>query len=88
MEFLADFFRWIEELKAERPNLIIVGDYNIAHTEIDIHDPVRNKKSSGFLPEEREWLTQWFDSGFTDAYRYLNPEKIQSAEQFHPQQES
>jgi len=77
MEFLADFFRWIEELKAERPNLIIVGDYNIAHTEIDIHDPVRNKKSSGFLPEERAWLTQWFNSGFTDVYRHLNPEKIQ-----------
>lgn len=77
MEFLADFFRWIKELKAERPNLIIVGDYNIAHTENDIHDPVRNKKNSGFLPEEREWLTKWFDNGFTDAFRYLNPDKTE-----------
>ena len=77
MEFLADFFIWIGELRKERPNLLIVGDYNIAHTENDIHDPVRNKKNSGFLPEEREWLTQWFDNGFVDAYRYLNPEKAE-----------
>ena len=74
MEFLDDFFRWIGELRKERPRLIVVGDYNIAHTEMDIHDPVRNKKNSGFLPEEREWLTKWFDSGFTDAFRYLNPD--------------
>ncbi|MCI5083839.1 MAG: exodeoxyribonuclease III [Saprospiraceae bacterium] len=77
MEFLDDMYRWIEELKKERPNLIIVGDYNIAHTENDIHDPVRNKKSSGFLPEEREWLTKWFDMGFVDAFRSLNPDKVQ-----------
>lgn len=74
MEFLADFFQWIEELKKERPRLIIVGDYNIAHTELDIHNPKSNKKSSGFLPEEREWMTKWFESGFTDAYRHTNPE--------------
>ncbi len=76
-EFLDDFFDWIEELRKERPQLVIVGDYNIAHTEIDIHDPVRNKKSSGFLPEERAWLSKWFDNGFTDAFRYLNPEKVE-----------
>ncbi|MCG8328169.1 MAG: exodeoxyribonuclease III [Chitinophagales bacterium] len=77
MGFLDFFQNWINELKKERPNLIIVGDYNIAHTEIDIHDPVRNKKNSGFLPEEREWMTKWFESGFTDAYRHLNPEKVE-----------
>jgi exodeoxyribonuclease-3 len=77
MEFLDDFFNWIEELKKERPRLIIVGDYNIAHQEIDIHDPVRNKKSSGFLPEERAWMTKWFDSGFTDAFRTAHPERVE-----------
>ena len=76
-EFLDDFFRWINELKKERPNLIIVGDYNIAHTEIDIHNPKSNKNSSGFLPEEREWMTKWFESGFTDAFRHANPELVQ-----------
>lgn len=73
MEFLADFNNWITALKKERPNLIIVGDYNIAHTPMDIHDPVRNKKSSGFLPEEREWMTKWLESGFVDAFRQMNP---------------
>ncbi len=73
-DFLDDFFKWVKKLKKKRPKLIIVGDYNIAHTEMDIHNPKTNKKSSGFLPEEREWLTKWFDSGFTDAFRHLHPE--------------
>ena len=77
MEYLEDFFNWISQLKKERPNLIIVGDYNIAHTEIDIHNPKSNKKTSGFLPEEREWMTKWFNSGFNDAYRLLFPEKVE-----------
>ncbi len=77
MEFLDDFFLWVEALRKKCPQLIIVGDYNIAHQEIDIHDPVRNKKSSGFLPEERAWLSKWFSNGFTDAYRKLHPEKIE-----------
>ncbi len=76
-EFLDDFYSWINELKKERPNLIIVGDYNIAHTEIDIHNPKSNKNSSGFLPEERTWMTKWFESGFTDAFRFANPELVQ-----------
>ena len=77
MEFLDDFYQWVEALKRERPNLIIVGDYNIAHREIDIHDPKGNKNSSGFLPEERAWLGKWFDSGFTDAFRYKNPDLVE-----------
>ena len=76
-EFLDDFFNWIKELKKERPKLIIVGDYNIAHTENDIHNPKSNKNSSGFLPEERAWMTKWFESGFTDSFRFLNPEKTE-----------
>lgn len=73
MRFLADFYIWVNELRKERPNLIICGDYNIAHTEIDIHDPIRNRKSSGFLPEERAWMTEWFANGYTDAFRFMNP---------------
>jgi exodeoxyribonuclease-3 len=76
-EFLDDFFNWIEALKKERPKLIIVGDYNIAHTERDIHDPKGNKESSGFLPEERAWMTKWFGSGFTDAFRCIFPDKVE-----------
>lgn len=77
MEFLDDFFSWVGELKKERPQLLVVGDYNIAHQEIDIHDPVRNKKTSGFLPEERAWMSKWFDSGFVDTFRHLHPEKVE-----------
>jgi exodeoxyribonuclease III len=76
-DFLDDFYKWIAELKKERPNLIIVGDYNIAHTEMDIHNPKSNKNSSGFLPEERAWMTKWLESGFTDAFRFVNPELVQ-----------
>ena len=79
MRFLADFYIWVNELRKERPNLIICGDYNIAHTEIDIHDPVRNQKSSGFLPEERAWMTKLLDTtdagcGLVDVYRQLQPD--------------
>jgi exodeoxyribonuclease III len=74
MQFLGDFDRWIADLKQERPNIIIVGDYNIAHAEMDIHDPKGNKNSSGFLPEEREWMTRFLsEGGFSDAFRQVNP---------------
>ena len=77
MKFLDDIYKWMHELKKERDQLILVGDYNIAHNEIDIHNPKGNKNNSGFLPEEREWMTKWFESGFTDTYRFLNPEKVE-----------
>ncbi|KYG77998.1 MULTISPECIES: exodeoxyribonuclease III [Roseivirga] len=73
-----DFFQtYVDELRKEVPNLIISGDYNIAHKEIDIHNPVSNKNSSGFLPEERAWLTQYVESGFVDTFREFNTEPHQ-----------
>lgn len=72
-QWLDEFFEYIYELKKTRPNLIITGDYNICHRPIDIHNPVSNKESSGFLPEERSWMDKWFDSGFVDTFRYFNP---------------
>jgi len=57
MDFLDDFLHWVDNLRQERPNIIVVGDYNIAHQKIDINDPVGNKNSSGFKPEERAWMT-------------------------------
>lgn len=71
-EWLDFFQNYVDELRKEVPNLIISGDYNIAHKEIDIHNPVSNKNSSGFLPEEREWLTKYVDSGFIDTFREFN----------------
>ncbi len=72
MQWLSDFYQYIDHLKQEKPRLIISGDYNICHRPIDIHDPVRNKNSSGFLPEERDWVTQFLASGFVDTFRYFN----------------
>jgi exodeoxyribonuclease III len=54
--------------------LIISGDYNICHEAIDIHNPIANKITSGFLPEEREWLSKFIASGFVDSFRALNKE--------------
>ena len=71
-EYMDLFKSYIDELKKEVQNLIICGDYNICHEAIDIHDPVRNKNVSGFLPEERAWMSNFLKSGFVDAFRHLN----------------
>lgn len=72
MEFLEYFFNYIQQLKKTHPKLMICGDYNICHKPIDIHDPIGNKNSSGFLPEEREWMDKFFESGFIDTFRRFN----------------
>tara|TARA_R110000772_G_scaffold118190_1_gene223810 strand:+ start:511 stop:1233 length:723 start_codon:yes stop_codon:yes gene_type:complete len=71
-KFMDDFLEYVNQLKKEIPNLVICGDYNICHEAIDIHDPVRNKKVSGFLPEERDWIARFMESGFIDSFRYFN----------------
>lgn len=71
-QWLDEFFEYIQELRKERPELIICGDYNICHKEIDIHNPKGNKKSSGFLPEERAWMDKLFEHGYVDTFRHFN----------------
>ena len=70
--YMDDFQKYVDDLKKEIPNLIICGDYNICHEAIDIHDPIRNKTVSGFLPEERAWLDKFMKSGFIDTFRFFN----------------
>jgi exodeoxyribonuclease III len=77
MQWLDDFYGYIQDLRKEHPRLVVSGDYNICHKPIDIHNPVSNKNSSGFLPEEREWVSKFIDSGFVDTFRELNPEPHQ-----------
>lgn len=72
--WLDEFLQYLNELKKTRSKLIICGDYNIAHKEIDIHNPKGNKKSTGFLPEERAWFDKFFENGFVDGFRHLNKE--------------
>ena len=75
--FMDDFQSYIDNLKKEIPNLVICGDYNICHQAIDIHDPIRNAKVSGFLPEERAWLDTFMKSGFIDSFRFFNKQPDQ-----------
>ena len=73
-QYMDEFQEYITNLKKEIPNLIICGDYNICHEAIDIHDPIRNKTVSGFLPEERAWLDKFMKNGFIDTFRFFNKE--------------
>ncbi|MCX6332004.1 MAG: exodeoxyribonuclease III [Bacteroidetes bacterium] len=72
-QWLNELFIWIQELKKERPHIILAGDYNIAYRDIDIHDPKGNKKSSGFLPEEKAWMESFLLAGWIDSFRKINP---------------
>ena len=71
-KFMDDFKDYIYQLNYEIKNLVICGDYYICHKAIDIHDPIRNKNVSGFLPEEREWLDSFIGDRFTDSFRYID----------------
>lgn len=77
LQYMADFQDYVDQLKQERPNLVISGDYNICHQAIDIHDPVRNANVSGFLPVEREWIDNFINRGFVDSFRHFNQEPDQ-----------
>ena len=77
MQWLNDFHSYIDDLKTKIPNLILCGDYNICHKPIDIHNPKSNANTSGFLPEERDWMERFIQSGFTDSFRHFNQEPHQ-----------
>jgi exodeoxyribonuclease-3 len=72
--YMDEIQEYLTSLRKEIPNLVILGDYNICHEEIDIHNP-KMKNVSGFLPEEREWLGGFIAAGFIDSFRFLHPEK-------------
>ncbi len=73
MNFLDLYLKKKNVWEKKYKKLIICGDVNIAHTENDIHNPKGNAKNSGFLPEEREWLTKFLDTGLVDSFRIKNP---------------
>ena len=72
--YMNEILAYLSELRNSKPNLVVCGDYNICHEEIDIHNP-KMKGVSGFLPEEQEWLGKFINSGFIDSFRHLHPEK-------------
>ena len=77
MEYLACFFRYIEQLRQSRPKIIVTGDFNISHKPIDVNSPKTHEKMSGFLPEERAWMDQFAAAGFIDTIRAFHPDEAE-----------
>ena len=77
MDFYDAFLKYAEKLKAKSKKLVICGDVNTAHKEIDLARPKENEKTSGFLPIEREWMDKFFDKGYLDTFRMFNSEPEQ-----------
>jgi exodeoxyribonuclease-3 len=73
MKFLTDFIDWGKQLAGDEKPTVVCGDFNICHNEIDIHNPEKQHKTSGFLPEERAWVTSFLETGYEDVYRNLHP---------------
>ena len=67
----------LDELLTKGEKIIIAGDFNTAHEEIDLRNPKSNQNTSGFLPEERKWIDRYLERGFVDAYRNLYPDRVQ-----------
>ncbi len=80
LQFKMDFYKTLQEyaidLVTQGKHVIICGDYNTAHKEIDLANPESNNKISGFLPEERAWMDSFTESGFVDVFRYFYPDEI------------
>ena len=77
LSFYAHLLDLCDALHKKGESIIITGDFNTAHKPIDLKNPKENEKTSGFLPEEREWVQKFLDHGFVDAYRYLYPDKVE-----------
>ena len=73
MQWEQDFQAWLRELDAQKP-VILCGDLNVAHQEIDLKNPKANRQNAGFTDQERQRMTQLLQSGFTDSFRYLYPD--------------
>jgi len=77
LDVYRDLLELCDQMHAVGEKIIICGDFNTAHREIDLRYPKQNKKTSGFLPEERAWVDQYLAHGFVDVYRHLYPERVQ-----------
>jgi len=77
LDFYTALLDLCDSMHAEGKNIIICGDINTAHQEIDVNNPKSKSKITGFLPEERVWITRFLEHGFVDVFRELYPEKVQ-----------
>ena len=76
LDFYETFFKYTDEYKKQGRSLIITGDYNTAHNEIDLKNPKANEKTSGFLRIERDWLDRITENGYRDTFRHLYPDTV------------
>ncbi|MCK8825908.1 exodeoxyribonuclease III [Fuchsiella alkaliacetigena] len=76
LEFYEAILDYCEGLREEGKSLIVCGDYNTAHQEIDLKNPEDNRDKSGFLDIEREWIDRFIDHGYIDTFRYFHPEEV------------
>jgi exodeoxyribonuclease-3 len=76
LDFCKEIYIYCETLRKKNKHIVLCGDYNIAHREIDLRNPKSNKDNAGFLPEERAWMDHFTNSGYADVFRKLNPNKI------------
>jgi exodeoxyribonuclease-3 len=74
-KFLADLNAHLKPIVKSGQPVIVTGDYNVAHREIDIYDPVKLAGESGFLPEERAWFDSFLELGFVDTFRHFHPDQ-------------
>lgn len=74
-EFLVKFAEHLKKKMAAGREIVLVGDYNVAHRDIDVYDPKKLSQESGFLPEEREWFSQFLEHGFVDLFRHFYPDR-------------
>ena len=71
LEFCDQILKYCNQLKQAGKNLVLCGDFNIAHQEIDLKNPKSNTNNAGFLPEERAWMTQFLNAGYIDTFRHF-----------------
>ncbi len=74
LDFYSELLEILDEQVAAGVNVVVTGDWNTAHTEIDLANPKENSKTSGFLPEERAWIDKYIDHGYVDTFRMIHPE--------------
>lgn len=77
LDFYSNLLEICDDLHSKGESIILTGDFNTAHRPIDLRNPKENEKTSGFLPEEREWVDRFLEHGFVDIYRHLYPDKVQ-----------
>ncbi|GAB4578385.1 MAG: exodeoxyribonuclease III [Anaerolineales bacterium] len=77
LDFYARLLELCDDLHGKGENIILTGDFNTCHQEIDLANPKSNQKSTGFMPEEREWVTRFLEHGFVDIFRARYPDRVQ-----------